>query len=169
MSRPSLTKQELLTAERAREIFSYDPMTGQVRRRITLGRRMKAGALVGSPSSSGYLQLGYEYKKFQLHRVIWLYVYGTWPTHFIDHINGVRDDNRLANLREADDAQNAANSAPKYGRPFKGVIRHSRRRWTAQIHHAGQNIYLGSFKSPEDASAAYASKARELKGEFARW
>src|SRR5687768_770720 len=110
----------MLTAEKLRELMDYNPDTGVFLYRKRRGRRsagLEAGSIV-----KGYrlISLG---KQYSAHRLAWLYVYGEWPAGDLDHINCVRDDNRIANLREATDSQNNANRtlAPKNSSGFKGV------------------------------------------------
>jgi hypothetical protein len=92
-----------------------------------------------------------------------------WP--MTDHINGDGLDNRRANLRPANDAQNAANSRRRQDNTsgFKGVTWHKwKRRWYARIKCDGQKIDLGYFATPEAAARAYDAAAVELFGEYAR-
>jgi len=87
------------------------------------------------------------------------------PSDEIDHINGDRADNRIANLRIATHAQNLANQRTRKKRRFKGVCFHLRsQKWMASC---GEK-YLGLFETPELAAAAYDSAAIEMFGAFAR-
>jgi hypothetical protein len=96
-------------------------------------------------------------------------VYGRWPAEQIDHVNGVKGDNRIANLREATPTQNVANTLARRNNKCgkKGVVL-ARGKWQAQIYPNGRQIKLGSFNSAEEAHAAYCSAARIYFGEFAR-
>jgi hypothetical protein len=104
------------------------------------------------------------------HRLAWLLTYGEWPTSKIDHKNGDRADNRLSNLRLADDHQNAWNGRPhsdgKSG--FKGVVYLSKRNkpWQARIKFKGKGKSLGYFATAEEAHACYVDAANRLFGEF---
>jgi hypothetical protein len=96
-------------------------------------------------------------QNFKAHRVVWALVYGAFPVDQIDHINGVRDDNRIENLREVDDTGNGMNQK-LHSRNKSGVCgvfydRH-RRRWLASIRVDGRSIHLGRFEIFEDAVSA---------------
>ena len=89
----------------------------------------------------------------------------------VDHINGVRSDNYVANLRWATLAENSHNvgisKANKIG--FKGVSFHKRdQKYVARIRVNNKRIHLGYFNTAEEAYAAYCAKAAELFGVFAR-
>jgi hypothetical protein len=94
--------------------------------------------------------------------------YGRWPADQIDHINRIRTDNRIANLREATNNENVINQPARSNVDVRGV--HWRERdsvFYAQITHRGKKIFLGHYGNLADAANAYRQKARELFGEFA--
>lgn len=91
------------------------------------------------------------------HHVIWCMETGSWPLHEIDHINGIRDDNRIENLRDVTRRENTMNrslhSNNKSG--FNGVYWNERdRRWRAGIIVNKRKIFLGSFRAKDDAIEA---------------
>lgn len=101
------------------------------------------------------------------HRVIWLLATGSWPEGQIDHINGVRDDNRMCNLRVVDSAENSKNQGRyknnKSG--VTGVLWHkSMAKWRSQIRINGREIHLGYFTDFDAAVAA--RKAADVKFGF---
>lgn len=63
----------------------------------------------GGFRTDGYIVITIDCKQYKAHRLAWLYMYGTWPKNHIDHLNGVRNDNRIENLRDADDQINMEN------------------------------------------------------------
>ena len=164
-----------LTAQRLRELLSYDARTGGFTWAVSRGGNAKAGTVAGTVNSGprcgggGYRNITIDGKRYYAHRLAWLYVNGSWPEHEIDHRDLDRDNNRFVNLREATRLQNLANR-PLYRNSttgFKGVtVKH--RRWRARIKVNGQEIYLGSFESPEQAHAAYAMAAVDIHGEYAK-
>lgn len=164
-----------LTADDFRAAFRYDRETGlfQFQNDVFVGRPgrlfRRAGDIAGA-DQNGYVDITLNYKKFRAHRVAWLMETGAWPVHEIDHIDMNRKNNAWANLREATGNQNRANSKPRSKLGLKGVGQAPKAKNTffAQITHNNRNIYLGSFKSPQEAHEAYCKKARELYGEFAR-
>jgi hypothetical protein len=104
-----------------------------------------------------------------VHRLAWFLTYGVWPADQIDHINGIRDDNRLINLREATAQQNLQ-SRPMHKRNQLGVKGVSRvyNRFRAQLWHNGRFVLSKTFATIEEASAAYQAKAQEVFGEWCR-
>jgi len=152
-----------------RSRFHYDPETGQFTHCVKGCRNFGSGA--GSMNGKGYMRLWLNGTTIQAHRAAWAMAYGYWPKVQIDHINGDRTDNRLANLRLASGFQNACNRpAPKTNTSgFKGVTMHVKTgKWQAQIGADGRNHYLGLFTSPDEAAAAYSAAAKRLHGAFAR-
>jgi len=98
----------MLTQARLKELLSYGADTGEFTRIKTVGR-CNAGTVSGfSDCSEGYTCIHIDGRTFKAHRVAWLYTHGYWPDH-IDHINGIRTDNRILNLRDITKAENAKN------------------------------------------------------------
>jgi hypothetical protein len=162
---------ELLTADRLRELLEYSPETGIFLWRVKPVRRICAGQVAGCDTGNGYRIIGIDGCYFLAHRLAWLYVTGSWPTKEIDHRNTIRSDNRWNNLREASTRQNFANKGPRRGSKsgLKGAIFERRsQRWIAKIVIEGKLNCLGTFKTPEEAHAAYMSAATRHYGEFAR-
>jgi len=130
------------------------------------------GKIAGSKHHSGYIYINIDGKGYASHRLAWLYVYGILPDgkkQFIDHINGVRDDNRIENLRIVSVGENARNRKVQLnnnsGYPdVKKIVRDGKRkrtvRYSAQISYEGKRIWLGSFKTFEEAVSARKSAER---------
>lgn len=125
---------------------------------------------IGCDNGRGYLVCRISGKSYRVHRLIWLYHYGEWPSDDVDHINGIRNDNRIENLREATRTNNNYNrgSTPDTSSKFKGVYKRRTKNFIAEIHKDRKKYYLGSFDSEIEAAKAYDTKAKELCGEFAR-
>lgn len=160
-----------LTAERLRQVVSYNQRTGVFTRLISTAPRVRVGDIAGSLVTRGYLAFAVDGKLYRAHRLAWLYMTGEWPPARLDHRNTDPADNRWKNLRPATATQNCANSRrPRNNRSgFKGVSWVERLgRWKAGVKCDGQFYYLGLFDSPEAAHKAYRAKAKELFGEFAR-
>jgi hypothetical protein len=169
---PSKPKKRDITADELRAILHYDPETGWLTNSVDRNRKgtAKAGTRAGSPDAYGYRQIQINGKRYKEHRLVWLYVHSVMPTKFLDHINNVKDDNRIENLREATNAQNMVNR----GAPANSTSRHTGvswhaggQKWAAAITVNYKKIYLGLFTNIEDAIAA--RRAAELKyfGDFA--
>ena len=107
----------------------------------------------------GYLTvkiLGRDYKN---HRVIWMLHTGDWPKGEIDHINGIKTDNRIVNLRDVDRALNMQNQKRNHKRNISGYLGVTKcsttNKWRARITSFGKKIALGSYDTPEKASKVY--------------
>lgn len=158
----------MLTVERVRSLFDYDPATGEFRRRVKMGNQ-PAGCRPGTTMPNGYLTISVDGRHCLAHRLAWFYVHGEWPHPYIDHIDRDRQNNAIANLRIATQSQNNANMGlPKDNKSgVKGVWwEASRQRWTARIRKDGRIHHLGRFISIEEAAAAYAAASSRMFGEF---
>lgn len=155
-----------LTQEYLRDVLSYDPDTGI----FVWIKGPFPGKVTGCPNRGGYLRISIGGRLYYSHRLAWLYVYGV-TKNVIDHINGIRTDNRIVNLRECTQSQNCFNSGmrKRNASGFKGVHWCNRdKKWIAKIRFDGIRQTIGYFSTPEDAGAAYAARAREVHGEFYR-
>jgi hypothetical protein len=155
------------TIEWLREHYALDVETGVLTRKTTVGKYL-AGSEVGAASNRDYRKMRIHRKNYLVHRIIFAIHHGRWPEGEVDHINRNRQDNRPANLREATRAQNRFNIPMRCNNTsgFKGVTR-SGNRWAASIRANNKSHRLGSFSTPEEASAAYEAAAARLHGEFA--
>lgn len=158
-------ENRVITQSRLKEVLHYDPETGVFTWLAQTGNRIKIGDIAGAVGAAGHRYVGVDRKLYFSHRLAWLYVTGSWPRNQIDHRNGVRDDNRIANLREAAPGQNQQNiklpSTNKSG--FMGVSwSRQKRKWAAHIMLAKRSKYLGYFTTPEDAHAAYLAAKADL-------
>lgn len=159
----------MLTVDRLRSVLSYNSETGEFRW-LETRRRGHIGKAAGCISKqSGYVLIKIDGKLYMAHRLAWLHAHGCWPSNRTDHVNGVRSDNRLSNLREANPSQNGANRrlTERNSLGLKGVSRRYGK-YRATIIKDYKQIFLGSFDSPEDAHRAYVDAAKRLYGEFAR-
>ncbi len=125
----------------------------------------------GSVKGSGYRAIEIYGRVYQAHILAWLYVYGSLPSGFLDHINTVKTDNRISNLRIATNSENQANKKKsiKNTSGFKGVTWNKKcGKWQASIKVMGRNLYLGLFDEAAVAHQAYAEAANRHFGQFAR-
>jgi len=150
-----------------RDLLDYDAETGALTYKRDAGRWgvLKAGTLAGCINRCGYVQIMLHRKALLGHRIAWALTYGDWPSGHIDHINGMRADNRIANLRDVSHGENLqnrhhANATNKLG--LLGVSQQSKNRFRAKIKADGVKHNLGSFDTPEEAHAAYLEAKRQF-------
>lgn len=151
------------------EWISYNATNGQFTWLKTSGKGY-AGAIAGTPQAKGYIAISIRGRQFLAHRLAWLFVHGDLPTKQIDHINGVKTDNRIANLRLATNMQNHANRGAQRNSTsgVKGVYWFKpQQKWKAQIQVNGKAIVLGYFASKDAAIAARLEGEKKYQGEFA--
>jgi hypothetical protein len=147
-----------LTQERVQELFAYNPEDGILRTKtIRQGSNSYIGQPIGTLTNYGYLCVTIDTKRYQLHRVIWLYVYGYIPKEDLDHIDGNRTNNRLFNLREANRQDNLKNTAVHRdsSTSILGVNWDKRKsKWRATIYVNKKQEHLGYFKEIQEATLA---------------
>jgi HNH endonuclease len=104
--------------------------------------------------------------EYKAHRLAWLITRGSWPIDQLDHINGIRDDNRLANLREASNLLNQQNQRLPRSNNKSGYLGvswcSSRESFEARIRSQGKRLFLGYFSVADEAHAAYLQAKRLL-------
>ena len=134
--------------------------------------RVKIGQPAGTRSNSGYIQIQLKGKLYLEHRLIWLYHYGVWPEEHTDHINGIKDDNRIENLREATNQQNQFNRKSRKGSSskHKGVSWYKPgKKWLARYCYKGKPYHLGYYETEEEAAEAYQKATEHLHKEYANY
>lgn len=151
----------MITQETLRQYLLYDSDTGVFRWRLRPSRNsaVHVGDIAGSLQHDGHWVIGFRRRTYQAHRLAWLYIHGCWPKGEIDHINRIKADNRISNLRDVSTAENQHNRClPLHGSSVGmiGVTPHKQSgKFQAAIRAHGKSIYLGLFETPEQASAAY--------------
>ena len=129
------------------EGLAYDPDTGVFTRTTVLGKEADA--------SDGYVRIKIGGKTWMAHRLAWIYKYGSIPEGYqIDHINGVRHDNRISNLRLATQAQQCQNRKKRSNNTSGHVgvtFNKALQAWAARVNVDGERIHLGYFASLEEA------------------
>lgn len=160
-----------LTQEYLKSLLHYSAETGVFTWCVTRARSgaAPAGACAGHVHHSGYRVIKIDQHKYQAHRLAWLYTHGEFPPHDIDHINGLRGDNRIVNLRPATRMQNSMNRDKNKNNTvgYKCVI-FRRGAYEASTSIGGRRKHVGSFKTIENAVTAQRLAEAIHWGEFAR-
>jgi hypothetical protein len=147
--------KDLASYARVAELLSYDPLTGIFTWKIAPGGRQDlSGKVAGCLRQGRYSVIYIDGKEYKAHRLAWLLYTGSWPKAQIDHINRIRHDNRIENLREATKSENQINSAMyrnnKSG--YRGVCFHKATgKWQAEVKRNKKPNYLGVFETAEEA------------------
>jgi hypothetical protein len=153
----------MVDAKRLRELLFYDPKTGIFTWKVDRNNRIKKGSVAGTQSGDGYVNIFVDRKNYRAHRLAWLYMYNEQPPAIIDHINGVRDDNRIENLREATNSLNMHwAKKPNKDSGYYGVNKNGDR-WVVYV--AGKN--KGSFVCKVLAAKVYNREAYRVYGDNA--
>lgn len=147
-----------------KDYLQYNQQTGEFTW-IKLSRnngKVVVGDIAGSDTGNGYIEISCFGIRVHAHRLAWYFIYRCLP-EYIDHADGNKSNNRIANLREANQSQNIANSYPLK----RGVEKHGRK-YRARIWVRDERIELGSYETREEAQAAYHAGASQYFGDFAR-
>lgn len=156
---------DLITQERLKSLLTYDPDTGKFRWVARTSNAIKVGDLAGCADKHGYIVIRIDRVLYKAHRLAWLYTYGALPAKSLDHINQIPADNRITNLREADQHENNQNrrvqSSSRSG--VTGVSWNKvHNLWQARIHERGKCVSLGYHKTKEAAIRARAAAERKI-------
>ena len=132
-----------------RNKFDYDEKTGLLIWKNSYFKSMNGTRAGSLKKSDGYRRISINGKDYREHRIIWLWKYGYLPENDIDHINRIRNDNRISNIREITPSCNAKNAkissrnktgitgVPEWNGKYKPFI----------INNKGKEIYLGTFNT----------------------
>ena len=165
-----------LTASEMSELLSYDPATGVLTWRVSVGGRGRrgttgkfpAGAIAGNYMPGGYNRVRIDGRIYYGHRIAWALTHGVWPDRNIDHIDGDPSNNKIDNLRDISqkhNIQNQRHALPSNTSGLLGVGWHRQSgKWRARITADGKEHALGLFDSAEIAHGAYLKAKRELHG-----
>ena len=155
-----------LTQELVREFFEYNPETGILRHKIARGN-VRIGDEAGCVLSTGYLQTAIYGKRYLAHRIAFLHYHGFLP-EVLDHIDNVKSNNAIINIREASYRENSFNKKTGSNNTsgVKGVF-WDKSKWRASIRVNGKKEYFGSFENIEDAKKAVEEARIKFHGEFA--
>lgn len=152
-------------AVRAAAHLSYCAETGEFTWKISPGGQARIGKIAGTFDVEGYRQIRFDGIGIRAHRLAWFMFHGVMPAHEIDHIDGDRANNAIANLRECRTFENNQNKpiikTNTSGIPGVHFCKHAGK-WRARIMILGKRTCLGSFESMEVAGEAYKDAKRQL-------
>lgn len=159
----------MLTQTTLKQYLLYDSDTGDfIWIKPTKGSK-GIGKKAGTVTSKGYIDICIEGKKYGLHRLAFLYKTGCIPT-MVDHINGIKSDNRWINLRECNYRENSINTKLARAKSgFKNVYYDARgkKKWFVVVFDThGRKHFIGYFLTPEEGNIAAIAARERLQGEF---
>ena len=160
----------MVSHKRLVELLTYLPEEGVfVRNSCVRGRA--AGSRIGAVNSEGYELIYVDGARYAAHRLAFFYMTGEFPVQMVDHINGVKTDNRFCNLRLASNAQNQANA--KYrSSSASGVVgvrsKKKSGKWVASMKFDGKTRHIGSFETINEAKSAYVAEKKKVFGSYFR-
>ena len=177
MSRPVARPPEELPIIRERliEVLRYEPDTGCFYWRMHRGPRAALGRRAGKLVPNGYRRIMVDGVQYSASRLAWFYTYGKWPAVYLDHINNVRDDDRLVNLRECTQRQNGHNRGKTRLNTsgYKGAYANTLQpgKWYTTFVYPGDAKMTrvpGNFDTAKEAHEAHQALARKFYGEFVK-
>lgn len=138
------------------EVLRYEPETGKFYWKVTRGSNAIEGQEAGTPTTSGYIAIQVNDKKYRAHRLAWFMTYGEWPLMQIDHINNVKKDNRIENLRDVSQVVNNLNRPlARNNKSGATGVQFLQGKWQAASSVGNKNTYIGRFSTRQDAISAY--------------
>lgn len=159
--------KDKITQERLKYLFNYNEDTGLFTRLVTIHYNAKSGDIANHvDKSTGYVSFNIDGRIYYAHRLAWFYKTGKWADK-IDHIDGIKTNNKWINLRNGTHAQNLqnykkANSHNKSGLLGAHMVNNNPNHFTSEIIKNGKRKFLGTFKTAEEAHKAYLEAKRKL-------
>lgn len=150
-----------LTQDMLKRLLRFDPESGHFQWNEKTATHTVVGSQAGGIDNRGYWRIRLFGQAYAAHRLAWFYVHGDWPKGDLDHINGNRTDNRLANLREVTRSVNMQNLR-KGRKGLLGVRLHKSGLFEARIVADGTRRTIGYYGTEEEAHAAYLTAKRQL-------
>ncbi len=145
---------KIITYQKLKELLYYNRDTGVFTWKVKT-RNTKIKQIAGTiHNKNGYRSIRILGKAYGAHRLAWLYLYGSFPKGEIDHINHIKDDNRVNNLREASPTENQQNRPMSKNNNSGHCGVHfdkARQKWIVHIGIGGKTKHLGRFTKKEDA------------------
>ncbi|QXE08542.1 HNH endonuclease [Pseudomonas sp. AN-B15] len=169
--REAKRESKMLTYDQAISALTYNPATGMLTWNSSPNTRIVPGRTAGSKGTNGYIRIKMGGKTYLAHRVAWLIHRGNWPDGQIDHVDGCRQNNAIANLRDSTPSQNQHNQALRKTNKsgVKGVSWNpDSRKWHVQVTLSRKVYNGGHYECLAEATTVAATLRDRLHGDFAR-
>ena len=153
----------MLTQAQLKDLMRYCPDTGRFYW-LKSGKGRRLSLIAGFPDSVGYEIIRIHGKNLKAHRLAWLYVHGAWPRDQIDHINGIKNDNRIVNLRDVSRHVNQQNKRKASRSNKLGIlgVQKTGSKFRTSIDHGNKKLYLGVHLTAQAAQNTYIAAKRAL-------
>lgn len=157
-----------ISQERLKSLVEYCPESGVFTWKNT-PRKGFNGKVAGTKTFKGYIMIEHCGQSLFAHRLAWIYMYGEDPDCQIDHINQVKDDNRICNLRTCSQELNMQNYGPQKNNTsgYRGVFLHKQSgKWQAKVTLHGKRKSLGLYETAAEADVVARAASIAAYGEF---
>jgi hypothetical protein len=165
-----MAKTDIHTYDYVSSILRYDENTGMFYWKKDMSTCVKKNSIAGCLHKTGYWVISINRIQHKAHRLAYLLFYKKKPPRQLDHINGIKTDNRIINLREADFSEQQINIKQRRINSLsghRGVTWDVRtKKWKVSICIYKKRIHLGYFSSKEEAINKYKSVAKDAYKEF---
>lgn len=147
------------------QLLNYDSGSGHLSWKVDRKNgTSRAGDRAGYKHRTGYLELEVNGKSFLAHRVCWLLHFGTMPEGQVDHINGIRDDNRISNLRVVANRTNSQNrKCHREGKLVGACFVPRKKKYLSSIRISGKNVSLGYYLTEKEAHNMYVLALKNIE------
>lgn len=159
-------KRDIITKELLYHLFEYNKSAGLLIWKNAPKHNSQLTGLRAGTIVLGYRSIKIKGLQFKEHHLIWFIETGAFPKYELDHINGLRDDNRYENLRDISkelNQQNQRSARVDNKTGFLGVSKKNGK-FYAQISskRLDKKFSLGYFDTAEEAHLVYLEKKREI-------
>lgn len=169
-------KQDWISLATARKYLSYDPETGIITYALPVhkydGRVLEAGTEAGCINKEGYRQISLNGRQYLSHRLAWFLHYGEWPKQYLDHVDGIRTNNSISNLKDVSHQENMNNkdaSRKALNKRYPGVSYDAKEKlFKAVAEYGDKKEVVGLFDDPKLAYMARVDRIEEMREEADR-